>query len=121
MTIPVIAGNPVDVEQVVEWIDLDEYVQGGSDAIYYLRVTGDSMIDLRIYDGDLLVVDRGRPAASGDIVIASVSSGYTVKLLRQSDRSLYLVPANIKYQKRRLRAKDNFSIWGVVTHVIHKI
>lgn len=121
MTIPVIAGKPVDVEQIIEWIDLDEYVQSGSDAIYYLRVTGDSMIDLRIYDGDLLVVDRARHPVSGDVVVASVAGEYTVKLFKQQDRNLYLLPANSKYPKRRLQPKDNFSLWGVVTYVIHKV
>lgn len=120
MTIPIPAGQPEDVEQIIEWIDLDEYVQSGSDMVYYLRVTGDSMIDLRIYDGDLLVVDRARHPVSGDIVIASIAGGYTVKLFKRSASNLYLVPANSKYSRRQLKPADNFSIWGVVTHIIHK-
>ena len=121
MTISVPMGDPLDVEQIIEWIDLDEYVQRGSDAIYYLRVTGDSMIELSIYDGDLLVVDRARHPVSGDVVVASVSGGYTVKMFKESERNLFLVPANRKYATRRLRPKDNFSVWGVVTHIIHKV
>ena len=119
-TIPVSAGTPQEIEQVVEWIDLDDYVRRGTEATYYLRVNGDSM-EADVFSGDLLVVERTVNAQTGDIVIAEINGEFTVKRLKHERPFLYLVPANPSYKPRKIKRKDNFAIWGVVTHIIRKV
>ena len=117
--IPASCGSPEAIEQNAEWVDLDELVRG-SKSTYYLHVTGDSMEELGIYDGDLLVVDRERQPETNDVVVAEISGGYTVKLFKRRERKLFLVPANGKYPTYEVESKDDFAVWGVVTHVLHK-
>lgn len=118
-TIPVSAGAARDVEQIVEWINLDEYVRRGTEPTYYLRVNGDSMQE-DIYHGDLLVVRRVECAEFGDIVIAEINGEFTVKTLKQQKQHLYLVPSNGKYKSRRINRNDSFAVWGIVDYIIRK-
>lgn len=117
---PASCGRPDIIEQHGEWIDLNEYVQGRSGSVYYIRAFGDSMVELGILDGDLLIVDRLKQPETNDIVIAEISGGHTVKLLKKRERKLYLVPANGAYPTHQINSKDDFAVWGVVTHVLHK-
>lgn len=123
-TIPISAGEAEGLEQIVEWIDLDEFVRRGDVPTYYLRVNGDSM-EADVYNGDLLVVERSESADAGDIVIAEINNEFTVKRLQRKIEKrktvLYLVPANPNYEPRQIRTKDDFAIWGVVTHIIRRV
>lgn len=120
-TVPVPAGHPQPVEATAEWLNIDEYVRAGSPSVVYIRVFGDSMEDVGIHDGDLLVVRRTESARSGEVVIADINGEFTIKRLNQEQNHLYLVPANGKYPKREIKKKDLFSVWAVVTHIIHKL
>lgn len=119
-TIPIKAGAAQDIEQVVEWIDLDDYVRRGTEPTYYLRCDGDSM-EADVHSGDLLVVERSEIADTGDIVIAEINGEFTVKRLKREKRFLYLVPANPNYKPRQIGTTDDFSVWGIVTHIIRKV
>jgi DNA polymerase V len=119
-TIPISAGTAQDIEQIVEWINLDQYVRRGGESTYYLRVYGDSMNDVGIFDGDLFVVERREFAENGDIVIAEINGEFTVKEYKREQNKLYLVPANGKYKTRQIKPKDEFNVWGVVTYIVHK-
>ena len=113
-------GRAEAIEQQSENVNLDELVRGGG-ATYYLRVRGDSMIELGIFNGDLLVVDRERQAETNDVVVAEIADGYTVKLFKRRETRLFLVPANGAYPTHEVKTKDDFAVWGVVTHVLHKL
>ena len=119
MMVPASCGLPDSTEEQTEYIDLDSFVKG-SPATYYLRVRGDSMIELGIFNNDLLVVDRERQAETNDVVVAEIEGGYTVKLFKKREAKLYLVPANGKYPIQQIHPTDEFAVWGVVTHVLHK-
>jgi DNA polymerase V len=121
LTIPIAAGEAHQLEQIVEWINIDEYVKSGMHSTYYLRVYGDSMEEKGIFDGDLLVVERRESAETGNVVIAEINGEFTVKRFNREKKRLFLVPANGKYLKREIKIKDDFAIWGVVTHIIHKV
>lgn len=116
-TIPIPAGKAQEIDQVVEWIDLNDFVRRGADPVYYLRVNGDSMEE-SIYHGDLLVVRRVENAETGDIVVAEINGEFTVKTLRKQDRGLYLVPNNGEYQTVKVGRRDMFAVWGIVDFVI---
>ena len=119
-TVPISAGAAQEIEQIVEWIDLDDYVRRGNEPTYYLRVNGDSM-EADVFSGDLLVVERTAAAETGNIVIAEINGEFTVKRLKHEKPYLYLVPANPNYKRRKIKRKDEFAVWGVVTHVIRKV
>ena len=85
---------------------------------FMLRVSGDSMIDAGIYDGDLIVVDTKIQPTHGLIVVAIVDGGYTVKYLRKKGNKNYLRAANPKYKD--IYPASEFKIVGVVTGSIRK-
>ncbi|MEO0160683.1 MAG: transcriptional repressor LexA, partial [candidate division WOR-3 bacterium] len=64
---------------------------------FLLRVKGDSMINARIYDGDLVVVRPGGDAQEGDIVVANVEGETTIKRLRVINGRFVLKPENDSY------------------------
>lgn len=74
-----------------------------------------------IHDGDLLVVDRAVEASAGKVVIAALAGEFTVKRLERRGEQLFLAPANPDYPSFDITSREDFEVWGVVTHVIHKV
>ncbi|HMK43022.1 MAG TPA: transcriptional repressor LexA [Dissulfurispiraceae bacterium] len=113
------AGIPSAAEQEsAEAISLDEFMIGNCMESFLLRVSGDSMQDLGILPGDMVVVDRSVPANNGDIVIAEVDGAWTMKKLRKSGAKVALIAANRKYKP--IHPKNELKIAGVVTGVVRK-
>ena len=114
------AGFPSPAQDYMEGeIDLNDILVRHREATFYVRVSGDSMKDAGILDGDLLVVDRSVTARHGDTVIACVDGEFTVKIL-QLTPNIALLPANANYQPILFQAEQSLVIFGVVTFVIHK-
>lgn len=79
----VACGFPSPAQDYVEArISLDKLLIKHPSATYFVKVSGDSMQDAGISDGDMLIVDRALTARHGDIVVASVAGDFTVKELR---------------------------------------
>ncbi len=114
----VAAGEPQEVEPQFEQISLGEFVTGGNDEVYMIRADGDSM-EAEIRSGDWLIVNRHLQARNGDRIVASVGGSLTVKVFSSCVSGLHLVASNGKYAPRKMSAKDDFEIFGVVTHVLH--
>lgn len=87
-------------------------------ATYYLRASGDSMSDGRLFNGDLLVVDCAEKPQHGDIVVASLQGEFTVKRLLLRPR-LILQPMNAGWAPI-YPDPNELEIFGVVTHIIHR-
>ena len=68
--------------------------------------------------GDLVIVERGRPARVGDIVVAEVDREFTLKYLRQKGKTSYLEPANKKYKP--IFPKEELKIIAVLRAVVRK-
>ncbi|MEE3717957.1 translesion error-prone DNA polymerase V autoproteolytic subunit [Tumidithrix elongata RA019] len=119
---PVSAGFPSPAEDYIEGrLDLNRYLVKHPAATFFVRVTGDSMIDAGIHPGDLLIVDRAIAPTNGKIVIAVLNGELTVKRVRQSKQKLLLIPENPQYPSLEIRSEMDFQIWGVVTNVIHPL
>ncbi|MCY7346376.1 MAG: S24 family peptidase [Pyrinomonadaceae bacterium] len=114
------AGEPQEVEPLFEKINLGEFVTNGSDEVYMIRANGDSM-EAEIKSGDWLIVNRNLQARNGDKILACLGSSYTVKIFSPNNNGLHLVSANGKYPPRQITRRDNFEIFGVVTHVLHSL
>ena len=102
-------------------LDLDELVIQHPEATFYVKVSGESMKDAGIDDGDVLVVDRAINATHNAIIVAVLNGDFTVKRLHQEDETIYLVPANPMYQPVQVTEEMNFQVWGVVTYCIRKV
>ncbi len=105
-------------EELIDTISLDDFLVEKKEASYMLRVKGDSMIDAGIREGDLVIVERGGEPKDGDIVIAEVDQGWTMKYLRSKNGTKYLEPANRKYKP--IYPENEMQIAAIVRAVIRK-
>ncbi len=116
------AGFPSPADDYMEMsIDLNRELVKNPAATFFVRVTGDSMTDTGIYDGDVLIVDRSLEVTGGRIVIAVIDGELVVKRLIKKAGKLILMPENPKYQPIIVTEDSDFLIWGVVTNVIHSV
>jgi DNA polymerase V len=118
------AGFPSPAQDYMsEEIDLNRLLIPHPEATFFVRISGDSMMDAGILDGDLAVVDKSLDASDSDFVIAFVDGDFTIKQFRldASGNSGWLVPWNKRYPRIEVKSGEDFRIWGVVTYVIHAI
>lgn len=114
------AGFPSPADDFVENnLDLNEFLIHHPNSTFFVKVSGDSMINVGIHPGCILVVDKSAPYADRSIVVALVENEFTVKRLRLVKNNFYLFPENSKYKPIKLNQED--TIWGVVTAVINKL
>jgi repressor LexA len=114
------AGFPTDADEADEedTMSLDEHLIDHPSATYLLAVSGDSMKDAGIIEGDMVIVDRNKKPNIGDIVIAHIDNEWTMKYLMEKRRQLFLRAANEQYPD--IHPEDELQIAGVVTGVIRK-
>lgn len=116
------AGFPSPADDYLEGkLDLNRHLIKHPAATFFVRVSGDSMIDAGIHTGDLLVVDRSLEATDGNVIVAALDGELTVKRLSKRGQTLRLLPANKRYQPIEIQTHQAFEIWGVVTNVIHAL
>ena len=116
---PASAGFPSPADDFIEkQLDLNEHLIHNKEATFYVKVSGDSMTNAGISDGDLLIVDKSLIAKNNSIVIAIVNNEFTVKRLKLINGLATLTPENPKYQPIEFKDGQELSIWGVVTNVI---
>nr|WP_182976925.1 transcriptional repressor LexA [Arthrobacter cheniae] len=112
------AGGPILADQVVEDVmPLPRQLVGHGD-LFMLKVSGDSMVDAAICDGDWVVVRRQQSAQNGDIVAALLDDEATVKTFRQRDGHTWLLPQNTRYEPI---LGDHASIMGKVVSVMRAL
>lgn len=113
------AGFPSPAEEeLADTMTLDEYLIKNKEATFILKVSGDSMKDAGIVEGDMVIVERGIPPKNGDIVIAEIDREWTVKYFRKNGNKVYLEPANKKYKP--IYPKEELKIAAVVKAVVRK-
>ena len=116
------AGFPSPADDFSEgMLDLNSHLIKNKAATFFVRVTGDSMTSVGIFPGDILVVDRSLPQSSGKIVIAVLNGEMTVKRLKQKGGAVLLCSENEKYPPISVTKDEDFTVWGVVTNVIHSL
>lgn len=103
-----------------ESLDMNEKFVHHPEASYFVRVKGESMTGVGILDGDICLADRQEEIADGNIVVAFVNGGLTVKILDTSTKEqgfLRLLPANPAYKPIIIDGNDQFILQGKVTSV----
>jgi DNA polymerase V len=116
------AGFPSPADDYLEnKLDLNQHLIKNPPATFFVRVTGDSMVDAGIYSGDILVVDRSLNPKDGNIVIAVINGELTVKRISMGKNKIFLLPENQKFKPIEITGEMSFEVWGVVTTVIHSV
>ncbi len=119
---PAQAGFATPVQDFTELpLDLNSYLVQHPAATFLVRVSGDSMLEAGIHNGDVLIVDRALTVASGNVVVAVVMGEFTIKYYHQEKEKCILRPANKNYSDIVVTPEMDFEIWGVVTCVLHKV
>ena len=99
-------------------IDLNELLISNKPATFFLKVTGKSMINAGIDDGDTLIVDRSIKPQSGKIVIAVIDGEMLIRRYQKTINKLRLVPETPKLSPIEVSEFSDCIIWGVVVCVI---
>ena len=115
------AGNPIEaITGSFEQISVPSYLINNKDEHFTLEVTGDSMVDAGIFDGDIVIIRKTEAANSGDIVVALIDQNeVTLKRFRSFKNSIALEPANKNY-KIRLFGEGRVKIQGKLVGLIRK-
>ena len=119
----VAAGSPVLAEAHIEdYCSLpNSFFSPRAD--YFLRVQGDSMIDIGIFDDDLLAVHSTPVANNGDIVVARIGEEVTVKRLHKTREKhlIELLPENADYKPIEVDLREQeFAIEGLSVGVLRR-
>ena len=122
----VAAGSPILAEENVEaTVHVDSFFLGAkpTDKVFALRVSGDSMIDAGILDGDYIFIRKQIEARSGQIVVAMIDGEATVKRYEPDGDLIRLVPENAAMAPIVIRRQDfrATSILGIVCGVWRRV
>jgi DNA polymerase V len=117
----VCAGFPSPAEDLgAQRIDLTTLLVTHTQATYFLKASGHSMVEAGIFDGDIMVVDRAVKPRHGHIVVAVVDGDFTVKRLYQRAGRVKLRAANVTFPEIVPKEGQTIEVWGVVTATIKR-
>ncbi len=103
-------------------IDLNEQLIRNKPATFFMRVSGDAMTGAGIFNGDVVIVDRSVKADNGKVIIATLNGEMLIRRLEKTFNKIRLVPETSKLSPIDVDLSGaEFSIWGVVTYVIHSL
>ena len=118
------AGFPSPAEDIREKLDLMKLLVRHKASTFFFRVSGVSMVDADMDEGDIIIVDRAVEPYNGCKAVCFIDGEYTVKRIEIHDEMIRLMPANeknVKYQPIEVTRENDFMVWGVVTYVIKKM
>lgn len=115
------AGFPSPAQDYMELaIDLNKELIRHPASTFYGRVTGDSMRDEGIEEGDILVIDKSLELMDDDLAVCFIDGEFTVKRVRLEPDAAWLVPSNSNYPPIKVTQDNEFIVWGIVTYTIKK-
>ncbi|OGJ52024.1 repressor LexA [Candidatus Peregrinibacteria bacterium RIFOXYB2_FULL_32_7] len=114
------AGGPIITEEnIIDRMNIDISMVRDISKTFLLQVKGDSMIDIGIIEGDTVIVDGSIEPKLGDIVIALIDGGNTVKrYMKDKEGRIFLRPENEKYND--IYPESELQIQGVVTGLMRR-
>jgi len=114
------AGFPILAEENRDYVSLDDYLIEDPQSSFLLKVSGDSLEGIGIFEGDIVIIQRKKEASIGSVVLAQIDKEWTLKILRKDriQRLNYLSAANPKYPS--FYPKEELQIFGIVKAVVRK-
>ena len=110
---------------IFDTIDLNRELIKDPDTTFLARVSGNSMQDMRIYDGDLILIDRSIAPSNGKIAVCYIDGEFTLKRLEiikegTEIKKILLCPENSDFSPIEVAPENDFLIWGILTYAITK-
>jgi DNA polymerase V len=102
-------------------IDLNEQLIRNKPATFFMRVRGEAMVNAGIHDGDVVIVDRSLKPQSGKVIIATLNGEMLIRRFDKTFNKIKLIPETSKLAAIDIDPYADFSVWGVVTYVIHAL
>ena len=102
-------------------IDLNEQLIRNKPATFFMKVSGNSMIDAGIFDGDIVIVDKSIKPVNGKIVIAVIDGEMLIRRYQKTMNKLLLIPETSKLATIDVSEFSDFKVWGVVVHLIRAL
>lgn len=116
------AGFPSPAEDFSDLsLDLNKELIRNPSSTFFARVTGVSMINDGVDDGDLLIIDKSVSPYDGCLAVCFIDGEFTLKRFRLEGDFGWLVPANEAYRPIKVTEENDFRIWGVVRYLIKKM
>lgn len=118
------AGFPSPSQDYIDAaIDLNKELIKHPASTFYGRVSGDSMIDAGLHDGDIVIIDKLEKPQNGDMVVCFIDGEFTIKYIdieHKKEGVIWLIPANPKYKPIKITPENDFIVWGKVIQIISK-
>jgi DNA polymerase V len=118
------AGFPSPAQDYLSGtIDLNRELIRHKETTFLARVSGNSLHDAGICDGDIVVIDKSLEAKNGDFVVAFVDGEFTLKEFRydEVEKCAWLIPHNKDYEPIKVTEENEFLVWGVLTYTIKQL
>lgn len=113
------AGFPSPALDFVDLtIDLNKHLIKHPSSTFYGLVKGQSMKNVGIHDGDLLVIDKSLEPINNKIAVCYIDGEFTLKRIKIEKKQCWLIPENENYEPIKVTEENDFLIWGIVTFVI---
>ncbi|MBO6620317.1 MAG: translesion error-prone DNA polymerase V autoproteolytic subunit [Balneola sp.] len=101
-------------------LNLEELVVFRPSATFYVRAQGNAMQRSGIHDKDILIVDRSITPRHGNIIVTSIDEEPSIRRFAKQGSRIFLVSDDPSLQPIAVNKETAWTIWGVVTHVIHR-
>ena len=101
-------------------LSLEELVVFRPSATFYVRAQGNAMQRSGIHDKDILIVDRSITPRHGNIIVTSIDEEPSIRRFAKQGSRIFLVSDDSSLQPIIVTKETEWTIWGVVTHVIHR-
>ena len=115
------AGFPSPADDMREKLDLVRLLVRHPASTFFFRVSGTSMVDASLDEGDIIIVDKSLEPHDGCIAVCHIDGEFTVKRVAIDAHGVKLMPANERYEPIRITEQNDFIVWGVVTFVIKRV
>ncbi len=115
----IMAGFPSPAEDFTELsISLDQLLVKNPPATFMAYAEGESMINMGIHHGDIIIVDRSLSPRNEDIIVAVLEGEFLIKQFSNTGDKIRLIPHNSKYPIIYIKEDSDFQVWGVIVHSI---
>jgi len=113
------AGFPSPADDFLDLnIDLNNHLIKNPSSTFYGKVRGNSMIDVGIHDGDLLIIDKSLEPRNNKIAVCFIDGEFTVKRIKIEKDTVWLIAENKDYPPIKVTKDNEFIIWGIVINSI---